>query len=80
MGRFGRFEGNVMTWVRASNGKLIDRTLRYLDHLIERRGLIHPGRDALVRMVFEEHGKAGPDEAVILRVIQNLSSSPPRKR
>jgi N-acetylmuramic acid 6-phosphate etherase len=72
MGRMGRYEGNVMTWVRSSNGKLIDRTLRYLDRLIEQRGLPHPGRDALVGMVFETQAGIGPDEAVILRVLDRI--------
>jgi N-acetylmuramic acid 6-phosphate etherase len=72
MGRMGRYEGNVMTWVRSSNGKLIDRTLRYLDRLIEQRGLPHPGRDSLVGMVFETQAGIGPDEAVILRVLDRI--------
>jgi N-acetylmuramic acid 6-phosphate etherase len=32
MGRLGRFESNLMTYVRPSNYKLIDRAARYLQH------------------------------------------------
>ncbi|MGK4495551.1 hypothetical protein ACSLVN_27470, partial [Klebsiella pneumoniae] len=32
MGRYGRFESNVMTWVKSSNNKLIDRSIRYVEH------------------------------------------------
>jgi N-acetylmuramic acid 6-phosphate etherase len=74
MGRMDRYEGNVMTWVRSSNGKLIDRTLRYLDHLIARRGLPHPGRESLVGMVFETQARIGSDEAVILRVLERIKT------
>ncbi len=74
MGRMGRYEGNVMTWVRSSNGKLIDRTLRYLDRLITKRGLPHPGREALIVMVFETQAAIGSDEAVILRVLERIRS------
>ncbi len=74
MGRMDRYEGNVMTWVRSSNGKLIDRTLRYLDRLIAQRGLPHPGRDSLIGMVFETQARIGSDEAVILRVLEWIKS------
>jgi len=39
MGRLGRYDGNVMTWVKASNNKLIDRTIRYVDILLQRQGI-----------------------------------------
>jgi N-acetylmuramic acid 6-phosphate etherase len=71
MGRLDRYEGNVMTWVRASNGKLIDRTLRYLERLISQRGLPPKPRDELVRLIFETHPKLGPDEALILRILSD---------
>jgi N-acetylmuramic acid 6-phosphate etherase len=35
MGRLGRYEGNVMTYVRASNNKLIDRAIRYIDLILK---------------------------------------------
>ena len=73
MGRLDRYEGNVMTWVRASNGKLIDRTLRYLERLISQRGLPPKPRDELVRLIFETHPKLGPDEALILRILADLA-------
>ena len=39
MGRLGRFEGNLMTWVYPSNGKLIDRAARYTEILLRRRAI-----------------------------------------
>lgn len=32
MGRIGRFESNLMTWVKPANNKLIDRAARYRQH------------------------------------------------
>ena len=72
MGRLDRYEGNIMTWVRASNGKLIDRTLRYLEQLISRRGLPPVPRAELARMVFEAQPKLKPDEPLILAVLSAL--------
>ena len=37
MGILGRFEGNVMIWVRPTNNKLIDRAARYVKLIVERR-------------------------------------------
>ena len=74
MGRLDRFEGNVMTWVRANNGKLMDRTLRYLEHLIEQRGLPMLPREELIRITFAENATLGSDEALILKVLESLTA------
>ena len=73
MGLLGRYEGNVMTWVRASNGKLIDRTIRYLDFLIEKRGIKNPGREQLLEMIFTEMKKIGPNDAMVLKILEKLA-------
>ena len=69
MGKLGRYEGNVMTWVRASNGKLIDRTIRYLEFLLEKRGLAPISRDELAQLIFEKQAEIQPDQAVILEIL-----------
>ncbi len=76
MGLIDRYEGNVMTWVRASNGKLIDRTLRYLDFLIEKRGLQNPGREKLLEMIFTEMKDIGPNEAMVLKILERCERCP----
>jgi N-acetylmuramic acid 6-phosphate etherase len=80
MGRLDRYEGNVMTWVRASNGKLIDRSLRYLERLIEQRGISAggraPSREVLARMIFETQPTLQPDEPLILALLKKLESAP----
>ena len=72
MGRLNRFEGNVMTWVRASNGKLIDRTLRYLEKLIENRGFKPVPKPELIRRIFDAQSNVSPNEPVILRILSDL--------
>ena len=37
MGKQSRFQGNLMTWVRPSNNKLIDRAIRYSQLLLEEK-------------------------------------------
>ena len=73
MGLMGRYEGNVMTWVRPSNGKLIDRTLRYLDFLIEKRGLKNPGREKLLELIFATLPALRTDQAVIIEILKKLT-------
>jgi N-acetylmuramic acid 6-phosphate etherase len=75
MGKVDRYEGNVMTWVRASNGKLIDRTLRYLEFLIEKRKLKPVTRADLIELVFSLKDKIGPNDALILKVLETLSQN-----
>ncbi len=75
MGRLDRYEGNVMTWVRASNGKLVDRTLRYLEKLIDRRGLPAVPRTELARMIFEMQPILRPDEPLIPAILNRLAGS-----
>ena len=40
MGKLGRFQGNLMTWVRPSNNKLIDRAIRYSQILLKEKGIV----------------------------------------
>lgn len=35
MGRLNRIKSNIMSWVRPSNNKLIDRAIRYVRHLLD---------------------------------------------
>lgn len=38
MGRLNRYQSNLMTWVRPSNNKLIDRAVRFADILLKQKG------------------------------------------
>lgn len=67
MGRMGRFESNVMTWVKPSNGKLIDRSIRYVQHLLEHRGIHRFSYEDICRQLFAEIEKLGEGESVVLK-------------
>ena len=70
MGRRGFYLDNVMSWVRPSNNKLIDRASRYVQLLAGRRGTLL-NYEETVRLVMEEMDKEleGP---VVLRVLAGL--------
>jgi N-acetylmuramic acid 6-phosphate etherase len=68
MGALGRYEGNVMTWVRPSNNKLIDRSARYILQLLKQRG-ISPTYEEVIEKIFEEIEKARENEPVVMKVV-----------
>lgn len=72
MGLLGRYEGNVMTWVRASNNKLIDRAARYVTQLLKVKGKTVP-YETVVQKIFEEIEIVNENEPVVVRVVEKLS-------
>lgn len=72
MGRLNRYESNLMTWVRASNFKLIDRTVRYAFYLLEQKG-IKVTYEELVFVCFRLREDTPRDEALVLRMVSELS-------
>jgi N-acetylmuramic acid 6-phosphate etherase len=58
-----------MTYVRPSNMKLIDRTIRYVQQLL---GTSQPGYPEVARAVFTEMQTLKPDEPIVLRVVAAL--------
>lgn len=73
MGRMRRFEGNFMTWVSPSNGKLVDRATRYILLLCERRGMAVPSYEVAVRAMFEQLETIKEKESVVVKTVEALS-------
>ncbi len=71
MGLLGRYEGNVMTWVRPSNNKLIDRATRYILQLLKQKNKT-ASYEAVVEKIFAEVEILNENEPVVLRVLEKL--------
>jgi N-acetylmuramic acid 6-phosphate etherase len=71
MGLLGRYEGNVMTWVRPSNNKLIDRAARYIIQLLDQEGK-EASYEEVVEKIFEEKEKLQENEAIVLKVLDRF--------
>lgn len=71
MGRLGRFEGNLMTWVYPSNGKLVDRAARYTQILLNERGLTFD-YDSIIRAQFAAKAQLSPKESIVHKTIEIL--------
>ena len=74
MGRLGRYEGNLMTWVTPTNRKLIDRATRYVRHLLVDAGRLGATYEKVVHRLFAEMQTTPPGESVVLRTFRSLSN------
>jgi N-acetylmuramic acid 6-phosphate etherase len=80
MGRLGRYESNLMTWVRASNNKLIDRAARYVLLLLEKDG-ISCSYDHVICRLFEIIGQClqgtgvNSDRPIVLETYRSLAGA-----
>jgi N-acetylmuramic acid 6-phosphate etherase len=72
MGRLGRYESNLMTWVTPTNGKLVDRATRYVGHLLSRAGSTEHRYEDIVHELFAEMASSQPDESVVLGTYRSL--------
>jgi N-acetylmuramic acid 6-phosphate etherase len=71
MGRLGRYEGNVMTYVRASNNKLIDRAIRYIDMILKNKK-INLSYSTIAHILFEMIEKTPPDQPIVLETVAKI--------
>lgn len=69
MGRLRRYENNLMTWVSPSNGKLIDRTARYVDHFLKSDG-ISKTYEEIVKAIFEINLRK--DRSMVLEIYHHI--------
>ncbi|MCZ6601017.1 MAG: SIS domain-containing protein [Acidobacteria bacterium] len=76
MGRLGRYESNLMTWVSPTNGKLVDRAVRYVQHLLANAGQADRTYESIVRRLFAEMEASEPGESVVLRTYRSLLRHP----
>jgi N-acetylmuramic acid 6-phosphate etherase len=71
MGRLRRYEGNVMTYVRASNNKLIDRAIRYVDLLLKSKNIELPF-NTLAHYLYEMIESTPADQSVVLATVTEI--------
>ncbi len=74
MGRMGRYESNLMTWVRASNNKLVDRAVRYAHFLLHQKGINASYAD-LVHTCFQLKDDVPRDQALVLKMVEEISNT-----
>lgn len=71
MGILGRYEENLMVWVRPSNLKLIDRCIRYVRILLERRGA-SAGYEETAHHLFAQMETTRDDEPIVMKTVERI--------
>lgn len=74
MGRMGRFESNVMTWVKPSNKKLIDRAIRYVEYLLHHRNIMGYSYADICHQLFIEAERMTPAQSVVMMTLDSLAA------
>ncbi len=74
MGRLGRYQSNIMTWVRPSNYKLIDRSIRYALILLNEQGIEATYED-LTHRLFKILETLNRDEAIVKLLVKDVIES-----
>lgn len=75
MGRLGRYESNVMLWVRPSNMKLIDRSVRYVLGLLQRDGDTVTDYERVVYELFRQIERLDPNQSIVWHTYKALSTA-----
>lgn len=71
MASLGRYEKNIMIWVRPTNGKLIERALRYVKILWGDDPCPFSDQD-IVRFLFEVFDQIPADQSVVVETVRRL--------
>lgn len=74
MGRLGRFESNLMLFVKASNNKLIDRSIRFISLLLADRGHSFTYEE-ICHALFETRTQLDPEESIVLKTLARLTGN-----
>ncbi len=74
MGLMGRYESNIMTWVTATNGKLIDRATRYVQILLHERNIQVDYLD-IVERVYQLKENLSSSDCIVMKVLESFEDS-----
>ena len=79
MGRLGRFESNLMLFVKASNNKLIDRSIRFAALLLGDQGHKFTYEE-ICHALFEMRSTLEPETSIVLKTLKHLTASSAKGR
>jgi N-acetylmuramic acid 6-phosphate etherase len=78
MGRLGRYVNNIMTWVKPTNNKLIDRAARYVLYLLAENQQTGVTYEQVIYELFQQMESMNCAESLVNRTCQALSHPLPR--
>lgn len=74
MGRLGRYESNIMIFVRPTNNKLIDRSIRYVLYLLKQNNINDVSYATICEILFEEIKTLVYGESIVLKTFNRIKS------
>jgi N-acetylmuramic acid 6-phosphate etherase len=72
MGKMGRYESNLMTYVTPSNNKLIDRAARYIGILLKREGVADVTYSEIIYALYQEMEKGIGTRSLVLDTVRRI--------
>ncbi|APC96712.1 hypothetical protein [Francisella frigiditurris] len=72
MGRLGRYTSNIMTYVSPANNKLIDRSTRYVEYLLEQTGHPKVEYDDLVQKLYEISKNLTKTDSIVMETYNQI--------
>ncbi len=72
MGRCGFYVGNLMTFLKPANAKLIDRAIRYVQFLAEQKTAKKPDYEQVASILFDIMPRLQPGQSIVLEVLQAI--------
>ncbi len=76
MGRLGYYQGNLMTHLKPSNFKLIDRAIRYVLFLAEHRHKQQLSYEKVAHVLFTVLPQLQPEESIVLKSLKIVLQLP----
>ena len=73
MGKMGRYRGNLMTFVKASNAKLVDRAYRYIKVLLDEENIIY-NDEQIIELIFKYRSE-NVSEGIVNKVFNELKEA-----
>lgn len=72
MGRLGYFDGNLMLSLKPSNFKLVDRTIRYIQFILNTKYKLQPEYKQIANYLFEEIPNLKANESIVLKIVNKM--------
>lgn len=71
MGIMGRYQDNLMTWVKPSNNKLIDRAARYTQYLLKNKGQEKNYED-IIKIIFKKMNSFDWNQSFVESIVKEF--------
>jgi len=69
MGKLGRYESNVMTYVKPANNKLIDRAIRYVTQILEKKHGLNVSYVEIAHHLRTVSKQIAPEESIVEKTV-----------